>query len=341
VGIRLTGASRHVTIENSEIADTGDAGLTATSGDTDTLTLRHNQIHHTGLYKLGPATGQGIALGCANHACRVINSVIEQNYVHELRSTSSGGNDGIVVRAGSGGNLIRHNVVHTTTLGTAYPCLMVYGGGTTPNIVEGNVLWQCGEALVALADAVVRNNIVLQSNTGLASYPHEDVPVMQHVSFVNNTVYGHAECASLRWAGATNMVLANNALYCGVNVALYAPGLTAPGTQAKSNYLEGTLVGVSLDGTRFLGGGTAAGSFMNPAALDFWPQAGSLLRNTADTGYLPTADFNGLPRTPSRDVGAYATKGLAQNVGWRITPGFKVLSGDSTAPTRPRGLRVR
>ncbi len=341
VGIRLTGSNRHITIENSEIAGTGDAGVTATSGDTDVLTLRHNQIHHTGLYKLGPATGQGIALGCANATCRVTNSVIEQNYVHDLRSTSSGGNDGIVVQAGSGGNVLRHNVIHTTTIGTAYPCLMVYGGGSTPNTVEGNVMWQCGEALVALADAVVRNNIVLQSNTGLASYPHEDVPVMQNVSFVNNTVYGHAECASLRWSGGTNMVLANNALYCGMNVALYVLGFAASGTQVKSNYVEGTLVGVGLDGTRFLSGGTAAGSFMNPAALDFWPQAGSLLRNTADTTYLPAADFNGLPRTASRDVGAYATKGLAQNVGWRITSGFKVLSADGTAPSKPRGLRVR
>ena len=66
-----------------------------------------------------------------------------------------------------------------------------------------------------------------------------------------------------------------------------------------------------------------------------------LLRNTADATYLPAADFNGLPRTPSRDVGADATKGLAQNVGCRITSGFKVLSADGTAPTKPRGLRVR
>jgi hypothetical protein len=232
-------------------------------------------------------------------------------------------------------------VIHTTTIGTAYPCLMVYGGGTTPNMVEGNVMWQCGEALVALSDALVRNNIVLQSNTGLVSYPHEEVGVMQNVTFVNNTVYGHAECASLRWTGSRNMVFANNALYCGANVALYALGFTEQGVQAKSNYVEGVLVGADLDGVRFLAGGTAAGAFVNPAAMDFWPQPGSLLRNMADTAYLPPTDFNGLPRTPSRDIGAYATKGLAQNVGWHITTGFKVLSTDGVPPAPPHGLRIR
>ncbi|MBI5855404.1 MAG: hypothetical protein HZB35_09310, partial [Nitrospirae bacterium] len=146
---------------------------------------------------------------------------------------------------------------------------------------------------------------------------------------------------SLRWVGAVNVVLANNALYCGVNVGIYGTGLTGAGVTVRANYVEGTLVGGSLDGTRFLAGGTAAGAFTNPAALDFWPPAGSLLRNTAEAAYLPSADFNGLPRTPSRDVGAYATKGFAQNVGWHITPGFKVLSADGTAPRRPLGLRVR
>jgi chitodextrinase len=341
IGVRLRGTNHHLTIENSEIADTGNAGFTANSGDTDSLTLRHNQIHHTGLFTLGATEGEGLYLGCNAATCRVTNSVIEQNYIHDLRGTSSGGNDGIEVKVGSGGNVIRHNVIHTTTIGTAYPCILVYGGGANPNTMEGNVVWQCGEALVALADAVVRNNIVLQSNTGLASYPHEQVAGLQNVTFVNNTVYGHAECASLRWAGAVNVVLANNALYCGVNVGIYGTGLTGAGVTVRANYVEGTLVGGSLDGTRFLAGGTAAGTFTNPAALDFWPQAGSLLRNTAEAAYLPSADFNGLPRTPSRDVGAYATKGFAQNVGWRITPGFKVLSADSTAPRRPLGLRVR
>ncbi len=56
---------------------------------------------------------------------------------------------------------------------------------------------------------------------------------------------------------------------------------------------------------------------------------------------MPLTDFNGLPRTTYRDVGAYSTRGLSQNVGWKLVPGFKTLSGDSTPPVKPQGLRVR
>jgi hypothetical protein len=62
-----------------------------------------------------------------------------------LRSTSSGGNDGIEVKVGSYGNVIRDNVIHDTTIGTRYPCIFVYGGGPGLNIVEGNAVWSCGE----------------------------------------------------------------------------------------------------------------------------------------------------------------------------------------------------
>jgi chitodextrinase len=341
LGVRLVGTNHHIVIEDSEIAETGNAAFTANSGDTDALTVRHTQIHHTGLFKLGSTEGEGLYLGCNNGTCRVTNSVIEFNYIHDLRGTSSGGNDGIEIKVGSGGNIVRHNVIHTTTLGTAYPCIFVYGGGTTPNTVEGNAMWQCGEAIVALSDAVVQNNIVLQSSSGLASYPHEQVASIRNVTFVNNTVYGHAECASLRWAGAANMLFANNALYCNGTMALYATGLSGAGITVRANLVDGTLVGASLDGTRLLAGGTAGGAFVNPAAMEFWPLAGSPLRGVADPAYLPTSDFNGLPRTIYKDVGAYSTKGLSTNLGWKIVPGFKVLSADSTPPSPPHGLRVR
>lgn len=341
VGIRLTGLNRHITIEDSEITDTGNAAITANSGDTDVLIVRHNHIHHTGLYKLGATEGEGLYLGCNNAACRVTNSVIELNYIHDLRATSSGGNDGIEIKIGSGGNIVRHNVIHTTTVGTAFPCILVYGGGLAPNIVEGNAVWQCGEGITALANAVVRNNIVLQSASGLASYPHEQVASFQNVTFVNNTAFGHTECAVLRWAGATNMVFANNALYCGGTMALYGTGLTGPGIVLRSNVVDGSLVGTTLDGARVASGGLAALAFASPGTMDFWPLTGSPLRGTADTAFLPLTDFNGIPRATNRDVGAYGTKGLTRNPGWRIGPGFKVLSGDSQAPAQPKGLRIR
>ena len=50
-------------------------------------------------------------------------------------------------------------MIHDTTIGTHYPCIFVYGGGAGLNVVEGNVLWNCGEAIQVVSDAVVRNNL--------------------------------------------------------------------------------------------------------------------------------------------------------------------------------------
>jgi glucose/arabinose dehydrogenase/chitodextrinase len=341
VGIRLIGTNHHIALDSNEIAETGNAALTANSGDTDALTIRRNHIHHTGLFKLGATEGEGLYLGCNNATCRVTNSVVEFNYIHDLRGTSSGGNDGIEVKVGSGGNVLRHNVIHTTTVGTAFPCILVYGGGAAPNVVEGNAVWQCGEGIAALADAMVRNNVVLQSTTGLASYPHEQVATLQNVTFANNTVSGHAECAALRWAGATNMLFTNNALYCGGTMALYGTGLTGPSVVLKRNAVEGPLVGANVDGVRLLAGGAAALAFAAPTAMDFWPSSSSPLRGAADVASLPLTDFNGITRGASKDIGAFETKGLGQNFGWRVAPGFKVLAGDSLAPSQPKGLRMR
>jgi hypothetical protein len=57
----------------------------------------------------------------------------------------SGGNDGIEVTAGSFNVTVRNNVIHDTIIGNHYPCIFVYGGGAGLNIVEGNVMWNCGE----------------------------------------------------------------------------------------------------------------------------------------------------------------------------------------------------
>src|SRR5574341_614644 len=151
----------------------------------------------------------------------------EGNYIHHLRGTSSGGNDGIEIKVGSHGNIIRDNVIHDTNIGQQYPCIFVYGGGPAPNVVEGNVVWNCGEGIQVVADAVIRNNIVLNSSsTGITAAPHAANRRVRNVSIVNNTIVGHPKCMDLRWEGAENMVLANNAIYCPDGIAISAFGLS-------------------------------------------------------------------------------------------------------------------
>jgi hypothetical protein len=324
-GLRFMGTTAHITLEDSEIYETDNNAVSMNSGDTDSFVIRRNHIHHTGLLPdaLGETEGEGLYVGCHDGRCVGSNHLIENNYIHHLRGTSDGGNDGIEIKRGSHGVVIRNNVIHHTNIGTRYPCIFVYGAGPQPNIVEGNALWQCGEAIQVVADAIVRNNVIADSDVGITSAPQRQVPRMQRVSIVNNTLYGHQECLYLRWQHARDMVLANNAAYCPGERAVDALGLEEPGVRVRANLVEGGLVGVALDGVRFLPGGRAQEVFREPRAADFFPRPGAPLIGSAVADWAPEADFNGRKRGKPYDVGAYQSGGHATNPGWRIAPGFK------------------
>lgn len=334
IGVRFMGTNHHITFEENEIYETGANALALNSGNSDSMIIRKNHIHHTGLDTSGSTVGEGMYLGCNDNACQVSNSLIEGNYIHHLRATNSGGNDGIEVKVGSFGNVIRDNVIHDTTLGTQqYPCIFVYGGGPAVNTVEGNAVWNCGEAIYAVADAIVRNNIVIGSGSGISSYPHAQVAQMKNLMIVNNTIYGSGECLVLGWSVVVAAVLANNAVYCPGTTAVNASGLTSAEVIALSNFVEGGLLGASLDGVSFINGGSANTAFVSPAYSNFWLAAGSVLRDSGNFTYSPTVDFNNEPRTNPTDVGAYDTNGQLTNPGWQIQEGFKTAGGDIMAPT--------
>ncbi len=328
-GVRFIGG-HHITFEDNEVFDTGNNAITLNSGNTDAFLIRRNHIHHTGLDTSGATEGEGMYLGCNNDSCRMTNSVIEGNYIHHLRGTSDGGNDGIEIKAGSYGNVVRDNVIHDTTLGRRYPCIFVYGGGASVNTVEGNVMWSCGEAIQVVADAVVRNNIILNSDVGITAAPHAQVAQMRNVTIAHNTIVGHGECLYIRWSGATDMVLANNAVYCPGASAINASGLS--GATLRANYVSGALSGVTLDGSALRAGGTLAATFQDSAAMNYWPTATSALLGQADGAYAAPLDFNGSARTGPYDVGAYEAEGRADNPGWKIVAGFK----GAPARARPR-----
>jgi len=333
-GVRLI-SSHHITIEDCEIFETLNNGLRANTGNADGLIFRRNHIHHTGLNTTRETEGEGIYLGCHDGSCRVTNSLIEGNYIHHLRATSSGGNDGIEVKVGSSGNIIRDNVIHDTTSGVRYPCIFVYGGGTSANIVEGNTVWNCGEGIYAVSDAIVRNNIVVNSDTGIATYPHQAVAQMRNLTIVNNTVYGGSACTLLRWGTVSNGILANNAFYCAGTTAVSAVGIGGAGLTVRANYLDGSLSGATIDNVRFFAGGTASAAFVNPGGFDFWPTANSPLLNKAEASVSPPTDFNARPRTTPSDVGAYERDGSTTNPGWRVLAGFKAPGVPSSLPAPP------
>jgi hypothetical protein len=255
----------------------------------------------------------------------VTNSLFEGNYIHHLRGTSDGGNDGIEIKVGSYGNIVRDNVIHDTTIGKEYPCIFVYGGGPERNIVEGNAMWNCGEGIQVVADAIIRNNLVLKSAiAGIVAAPHTANPRVRNVTIVNNTIVGHPRCLDIRWEGAENMILANNAVYCPDGSAVNGNGLDGKGITIRANFVDGVLIGARLDKARFLPGGKLANALVFTDPFDVWPRPKSALIGKGDARFAPRRDFNDAPRgTKSVDVGAYEARALTANPGWKVAPGFK------------------
>jgi hypothetical protein len=322
-GISINGNVSYITIEDNVIHDV-DVAIGAHT-NMDHITIRKNHIYQTGI---GSGTGEGMYLGCNYGACVIRDSLIENNWIHDVLPGTTQG-DGIEVKAGSYANIIRNNVIYNRS----YPGIVVYGGGAGNNTVEGNVVWGCPEGIYVVADAMIQNNIVMRSNSGISSYGHAQVASMRNVTIANNTLYNCDEGLYIRWGGS-NMTLANNAVYCPGQAAL-SSGYGINGT-IRSNYIEGS-IDVAIDGVRFLSGGSSSNAFVNPAGDDFWPKPGSILIGNADPSSVPPNDFNSRTRTSFFDVGAYETDGLAANPGWRIVQGFKP---NPAAPAAPASLRI-
>jgi hypothetical protein len=320
-GVRFI-RGHHVTLENCEICATGNNALTMNSGNCDSFIIRRNHIHHTGLSTTRPTEGEGMYIGCHDGSCITTNTLIEGNCIHHTRSTSEGGNDGIEIKVGSYGNTVRDNVIHDTNIGRQYPGIFVYGGGPRVNVVEGNVIWKAGEGIQVVSDAIARNNIIFDcSATGITATPHAARREIRNVTIVNNTLVNHPKGIVLRWSGGHNMILANNAVYCPGHTAIDASGIDEAITRA--NYVEGRLAGATVDGTRFCDGGSMAEALAAPAQNDFWPRPGSVLIGRAEAAFVPERDFNHVTRQAPSDVGAYESKGQAENPGWRIHAGPK------------------
>lgn len=328
-GIRFKGGSsgvrfvrgHHITFEDCEIFETGNNALNMNSGDCDAFVIRRNHIHHTGLSNSQPAEGEGMYIGCHTGRCRTTDSLIEGNYIHHLRSTSDGGNDGIEIKYGSHGNIVRNNVIHDTNIGRKYPGIFVYGGGPGTNVVEANVIWNAGEGIQVVSDAIVRNNIIFNcSATGISAAPHAVVRWIRNTSIVHNTIFNSPVGVRIRWGGAANMTFANNAVYCPASTALDAETGSA---SFRKNYVHGRLGGIALDGERVCEGGNPVAVFVDIGRQNFWPKQGSTLLGLADPNFAPPLDFNGAKRIAPFDAGAYESDGKAQNPGWPIQEGFK------------------
>ncbi|RYZ06775.1 MAG: hypothetical protein EOO73_14595 [Myxococcales bacterium] len=254
-GLRLVDAS-FVTIEDCEIHGTADVALSANSGgDYEGLRILRNHIHDT------DGTGEGMYLGCNEDACRMFDSLIEGNYVHHTNGPTVVQGDGIEIKEGSYNNIVRDNVIHDTN----YPCILSYStvGNGAPNVIERNVLWNCGDhAIQSAADAVIRNNIILGSAAdGIAMQPHQS-GAPANLIVVHNTVLKATKDAISARGITGSVVIANNAVYAMTGSAISVGGELGQLTLA-GNYGVGAFAGTSdeLDGSGDIAVDFVAASF--------------------------------------------------------------------------------
>ncbi|MGQ0383329.1 MAG: right-handed parallel beta-helix repeat-containing protein [Gammaproteobacteria bacterium] len=329
-GIRLM-SSNDITIEDCEVYETGDVAISANAGGTyQRLRLLRNHIHHTN------GTGEGIYLGCNTDACRVANSLIEGNYIHHTNRASVEQGDGIELKEGSYGNVIRDNVIHDTN----YPGIITYStvGNGPANAIEGNVIWATNDnAMQVAADAVIRNNIVLGSPIAFQSH---DRGSPSNIQFVHNTVIAVGDGVNVRNV-IGSVLIANNAIYAqGGNAIRLISGSLGLVTLA-GNVGQGGLSGGSSGYVN--GGGLAAdfvaAHFNGVPPIDVFPRSGSALVGAAASAHVTAIDFNGTSRSGSADAGAYRFN-AAGNPGWRITAGFKPAAGGTAPPNPPTNVRA-
>jgi len=326
IGLEVTGGSHgirildsdDITVDSCHIHHTADVGLSANvpGGTYERLRLSRNHIHDTG------GTAEGMYLGCNSNGCRLLDSIIEGNYIHHTNSPGVTQGDGIELKEGSADNVIANNVIHDT----GYPCLITYSavGNGGPNTIEGNLLWNCGDhAIQSAADARIRNNIIFGAvYDGIRCQPHQ-AGTPANLEITHNTVLSPAD-NTIRVSGITgSVVIANNAVYANTGNAIRVDGDLSDVT-ITNNRGEGSTVGV---GSGFDGGGSlaidlVAASYSGALPQDVFPANGSGLAGAADPVWRAPDDFNLTPRDTTDDIGAYRAAAGA-NPGWALTAGFK------------------
>ncbi|MCA8915825.1 MAG: right-handed parallel beta-helix repeat-containing protein [Planctomycetes bacterium] len=303
-GVEFTGISHgirfydctQVWFDGNHVHNTGDACITTNTRDTSYMYITRNDLHDTG------GTGEGMYLGANNGTVIMSNSIVALNHVHDTHGSGSGAQgDGIELKQGSYGNLIAENLVHDTS----YPCILVYGtAGNAQNIVERNVCYNSGDnAMQIQGECIVRNNLCINgAGSAFASQVHQGNPT--NLQVVHNTfVNGAGRAAKLSsWAGAANMVFANNACYSTGNWAIDCNGIS--GVTFAGNVCFGSVT----SGITFTTG-NGLSDFVNVTTngsnRDAHPSGGSALLTAANATYATAKDLEGTTRVAPHDAGCY------------------------------------
>lgn len=294
MGVRIMGG-HHITLEQSSVQGTQTSAITLNYADTSHIVIRNNQISDTS--GNGKSPGEGIYVGCHDASCRVTDSIFEYNTITSLRGNSGGGNDGIEIKRGSGGNIVRYNTIENLNAGGSYPGIFVHGDSATPNLIENNLITDCAEGIRVVGNALVRNNLIVRaSRAGIVSSPHEKTRQVSSVSIINNTVIDSGVCAQLNWRSSEKVLFVNNALYCPARTALDLN--TDKHALVFNNAVVGRVRGAHAVNEATYRGSSIELDFNAVHALDFSPASDGRLKYRAISTIpgMPENDWAGNPR---------------------------------------------
>ncbi|MBD3248189.1 hypothetical protein GF382_02775 [Candidatus Falkowbacteria bacterium] len=168
-GVHISGhLSHNINFRNLKIHDVSGRGLRVSALEAHDLSIADSEIFN--------CEATAIVFGYPDKYV-VYNSEIKNNYIHHCpKDGYRRGYYGIQIREGSFGNAIDNNVMHDIGSHNKAGINVYYGPGAgagdaagKANIVRDNILWNGrNQGVAVISDAVIENNIIFNTDIGLA-----------------------------------------------------------------------------------------------------------------------------------------------------------------------------
>jgi hypothetical protein len=352
-GIFVDAGANNITITGNVIEDVTGIGIQIqTQSDVHDFLIEHNAIYGTGTNTAdGNNGGQGFTAGGFDPTTAttdVYHLFVRGNLVHD---TTGQEGDCIKFMYGVYASTIEDNVMYDCPRGVSAETenygITAYGSGVghytvaaDDNVVQRNlvlgtassVAGHSNVAIYAGPGTLVLNNVILQSNQGIAARLESEASVMRNLSVVNNTVYDATDSAfSIRGCqqADSSVVVTGNALLA-VEASGFGYRMPDPvgGMVARANYYEGQDYAEAAPPVMNKLTAAPSALFVNPTTqvpgADFMPAKGSPLVDVADPKTAPADDFDLAMRPVGAgpDVGAYELRADLSNH-WALALGFK------------------
>jgi MYXO-CTERM domain-containing protein len=352
-GIFVDSGVNNITVTGNVIENVTGIGIQIqTQSDVHDFLVEHNAIYDTGTNTGdGNNGGQAFTAGGfdpSTATTNVYNLVVRGNLVHDNKGQEG---DCLKFMYGVFASRFEDNVMYNCPRGVSGETenygITSYGSGVghytkaaddnivQRNLVIGTAATQSGHDNVAIyvgPGTLVMNNVILQSDQGIAARLESEASEMRNLSVVNNTVYGATDNAfSIRGCSqADSSVVVTSNAFLAVQASGFGYRMPDPiGSMiATANYYEGQDYAEAPPPVMNKLTAPASALFVSPSmkvpGADFMLAPGSPLVDKGDAKTAPMDDFDLAMRPAGNgpDVGAYELRpDLSDH--WALALAFK------------------